>query len=285
MLEPFRSYLRGMETNHRFDDPRYIIGFRSYLRGMETGTYRDRQIFANIIPILPTRHGNSGFPGMKGGKVVDSDPTYEAWKRAVKRGLYFNGHYSDPTYEAWKPHKGIFPQIFILNSDPTYEAWKQRIASALGSLVKRFRSYLRGMETNHRFDDPRYIIGFRSYLRGMETGTYRDRQIFANIIPILPTRHGNSGFPGMKGGKVVDSDPTYEAWKRAVKRGLYFNGHYSDPTYEAWKPHKGIFPQIFILNSDPTYEAWKQRIASALGSLVKRFRSYLRGMETRLVCV
>ena len=48
---------------------------------METGTYRDRQIFANIIPILPTRHGNSGFPGMKGGKVVDSDPTYEAWKR------------------------------------------------------------------------------------------------------------------------------------------------------------------------------------------------------------
>ena len=76
----FRSYLWGMETLFQISyHLRIRDSFRSYLWGMET----------LLLSFLSSFYR-------------DSDPTYEAWKRAFLLDTVQEGCHSDPTYEAWK---------------------------------------------------------------------------------------------------------------------------------------------------------------------------------------
>ena len=121
------------------------------------------------IPILPTRHGN----------------------KALASAYTLTTPHSDPTYEAWKPPFLAISLKTSGNSDPTYEAWKPSLTDVF-ICVFIFRSYLRGMETMWSCKSVNNGLQFRSYLRGMETSSLNAESLNFQIIPILPTRHGNN---------------------------------------------------------------------------------------------
>ena len=83
--------------------------------------------------------------------------------------------------------------------------------------MAKFRSYLRGMETELAIVAVIGEVKFRSYLRGMETSIYRRNTCSKSEF--------RSYLRGMETNRVPyndsiysDSDPTYEAWKHTVKK-------------------------------------------------------------------
>ena len=80
-IQPFRSYLRGMETKRDEREVRRMRIFRSYLRGMETipRLYRPSKMlkFRSYLRGMETSR-NFSIPLLT---FSHSDPTYEAWKQ------------------------------------------------------------------------------------------------------------------------------------------------------------------------------------------------------------
>ena len=100
-----------------------------------------------LVPILPTRHGNTSGTIAESRYDLSSDPTYEAWKH----------NHANANLKR-------FPAVPIL---PTRHG--NRTLFNVPTETLGFRSYLRGMETRKRSNRNRPPCKFRSYLRGMET--------------------------------------------------------------------------------------------------------------------
>ena len=145
-----------------------------------------------------------------------------------------------------------------VHSDPTYEAWKVKNISD-GELKDMFIPIL---PTRHGKSPSEVRISWASAIPILPTRHGKYITALANFsfiftIPILPTRHGKRRYFQQIETWIVDSDPTYEAWKG------YFYTH---------------------LNSrDLAFRSYLRGMESRnpCESLSEghRFRSYLRGME------
>ena len=141
---------------------------------METFSYLGLSCVFFFVSILPMRHGNNI------SKEVDR----------MKIWLTFRSY-------LWGMETWIFEfsDVVFIHFDPTYEAWKLLLVMVIICLKKRFRSYLRGMETRFCF---RYRILLPKYFDPTYEAWKLSRAkigiLHMKTISILPTRHGNSGW-------------------------------------------------------------------------------------------
>ena len=170
--------------------------------------------------------------------------------------------------------------------------------------VKKFLSYLWGMETFFLSFFFHLYHSFLSYLWGMETQPfwlsivlyYRSYPTYEEWKPrytkrtwrpkpcSYPTYEEWKRVKTNRGalGVFLSSYPTYEEWKHEYEGlGLHvLFGSY--PTYEEWKLCSSTEFSLFSMGSYPTYEEWKQLWDHFKTFSANKFLSYLWGMETLL---
>ncbi len=215
----------------------FFNGFRSYLRGMET--------LAITGDKMMTFQFRSYLRGMETPNPCFSSPfAYPIPILPMRHGNPVDLEELRSLFDEFRSYLwGMETEIHNCHS----------------SCIREFRSYLWGMETTWRNSFQKKRFRFRSYLWGMETLKDGVDHLFCLVIPILPTRHGNTTgshqWSPDTGNSIL---PTRHGNRKGEILRLTWDNKF-DPTYEAWKHMKylvrksDVFPQI---------------------------RSYLRGMET-----
>ena len=154
-------------------------------------------MIVSCTPILPTRHGNSCLSSTSSLFIVNSDPTYEAWKLAF--GFKYVGNLFTTPILPTRHGNSSHPPPSRSSSQATpilptrHGNSPTSIKSLSVSLLTPILPTRHGNPSTHPQNNLAKTI-LRSYLRGMET---QCRTVFV----WQNKRH---------------SDPTYEAWKHTL---------------------------------------------------------------------